>query len=72
MIMAGRSYPEVDALRKAAEKILRLWNEFNSQEMYGEMLREGMSDPDDDQREMSHFEIWEEAHDELRNALKGQ
>jgi hypothetical protein len=52
---------EAKRLREAADKVLQLWVEMNSQEMYGEHLREGL-DPE-------HYDAWETAHDALREAV---
>lgn len=59
------TYPRdhVNGLINAAERVLDLWNEFNCQEMYGEMLRDGMD-------ETADFERWEAAHDALREARR--
>lgn len=59
------TYPcdDVNGLINAAERVLDLWNEFNCQEMYGEMLRDGMD-------ETADFERWEAAHDALREARR--
>jgi len=51
---------DVSALKKATDVVLKAWSDFTSQEMYGEMLRDGMDAVD--------FDNWEEAHDELRKA----
>jgi len=48
--------------RKAALVLLDIWEEFNSQAMYGELLREGLGDIE--------YTLWEQAHEELREAFR--
>lgn len=61
---------DVKALKDAGEELSKCWSDFASQEMYGEMLREGMSN-ESDACGPSDFDRWEEAHDKLRAALDG-
>lgn len=51
---------DVSALKKSSDAVLKAWGDYTSQEMYGEMLRDGMDAVD--------FDNWEEAHDSLRAA----
>lgn len=63
-VMWGR---DVHALKEAADIVLRCWSDFTSQEMYGEMLREGMANQGDECGS-DDFDRWEEAHTKLREA----
>lgn len=51
-------------VRTAVSKVLQLWNDFTSQEMYGEALRDSL--------ELNDFDEWYAAHDELRAAMRGE
>lgn len=51
-------------LREAAEAVEQMWCDYTSQEMYGDMLREGMAES-----EPSDYELWDDAHAKLRDVL---
>lgn len=59
---------QLTELREAAEACTQAWADYTSQEMYGEMLREGMGETESN-GELSDFDRWEEAHDKLRAVL---
>ena len=49
---------ELTQLRERVARLLRLWSDFGSQDMYGGMLQDGMAPPD--------FEAWTDALEALR------
>ena len=55
-------------LREAAEVVLQAWADMTDQEMYGEMLRDGMCEPRSDAGE-TDFDWWAEQHTKLRAVL---
>jgi hypothetical protein len=50
------------AMREALERLLAIWSDFTSQEMYGEMLREGLHKED--------WDAWSSAHHAARALLR--
>ena len=57
-------------LHEAAEAVEQMWRDFTSQEMYGEMLRDGMDwSSENEPGDPSDYERWDDAHTKLRAVL---
>lgn len=54
----------IERLEAALKGLLGCWDEFRSQEMYGEVLSDGMT--------IADFQEWADRHSEARAALEGK